>query len=805
MAHPDLDFHFTLDWPDIAHPSPVTDADARLFSLEGVYRSWEVFTEEDGLGANMVFGVNVRGDEVWFSTDGGVSRLKDGKFRTWTVKDGLPHDATTQVAFHEPSGEVWLSTLGGVACFDGTKWTAYTQESTGKDGLINNCAFGIGVLGDDVWIATFDGIGRYDRAAKKWYQYYLHNAPLDEVWTYGLECNPHFVNFAVWGGGLVQYFPDEDKWEAHHDPDGSFEMELFQNDGMISQMATATSYANGRSWATSYFGAAVFDGRDWQEWDMDTSGLRSNFIQGIRARRNEGYLCGNDGVLCMDLARDRWVDYRKLDGPGGYGEITIKSRDGRKHRTFMTRTSIPFNFVWAADFQGEDIWVGTSHGVARGRYTPEEEVFKPDPTLVSAGGTTMYSAPRPVEGFSVDVLEPRYVQPYHNFTKPKSVPLDRPYADFVDPISRLDRSFENDTEVRIGFLGCLSGPAKSYSEEMLKGSMMAVEEINSAGGYHGKPVVLKIRDDEALMGKDANEMVKLIFTDRVLAVLGSMSSDTTHVALRLALKCEVPEITSISTDPTITQIVVPWIFRCLADDWSQSRALAKYVFGERKFTRVALLEHNNRYGRMGSAELKRVAKRMERPIRVAIKYPSNCTDDDIRGYLKIIRDHGADAIVNWGLYPQGARIVKMMKEVGLDIPFFGADGLVAQQFITDAGEAAEGVVVTYPYDYYRESPLTQDFNRRFEAKHGYPPDSFAAHGYDAMMIVWRGVKIGGLSRARIRDAMATTRDFHGVTGMISFDHRNNDMRGVDFAVVHEGRFLPLRMAGEFVRKGAHEK
>jgi len=409
---------------------------------------------------------------------------------------------------------------------------------------------------------------------------------------------------------------------------------------------------------------------------------------------------------------------------------------------------------------------------------------------------------RPDIGFAGRILHPKYVQPYYNFARPSSIPLDRPFSDFVDPIGRSDTSFENDEEVRIGFIGCLSGPFKFYSGEMLNGAMMAVEEINAAGGYHGKPVRLIQRDDRARMGENANQMVKLCYEDRVLGVLGSMSSDTTHVALRLALKAEVPEITCISTDPTITQIVVPWIFRCLADDWSQSRALARYVFQERGFKRVALLEHNNRYGRMGSAELKRVAKRMGVPIKVAMKYPSS--QKDFSQYIKMIKDYGADAVVNWGLYPQAARIVTQMKEAGLDIPFFGADGLVAQAFIDQAGEAAEGVVVTYPYDFYRDDPLTRSFNKRFEEKYGHPPDSFAAHGYDTMYVMWRAVKEGGLNRTRIRDALSRTKDFHGVTGMISFDHRGNDMRGVDFAVVHKGKFLPLRMAGEHVRKGAHE-
>lgn len=372
-AHPRTEFEFTLDAPEVAHRRPATDDDRRLFSTEGIYREWTTFTKKDGLPSDMVFGISVRGEadrgtEVWFATDGGVARLAGGTMTAFTVKDGLPHPAATQVAFHEPSGEVWVSTLGGIARFDGKAWTGFTQASTGEKGLINDCGFGIAVHGDDVWVATFDGIGRYDRTKKEWRRYYLDNAPLDEVWIYGLEANPRSVDFAVWGGGLVQYSPEEDTWEAHHDPDSSFEMNLIRDDGVISQMATATSTANGRTWVSSYFGGCAYDGRDWREWDMDNSGLRTNFVQGIRARRDQGWFCTNDGLLCCDLARDRWVDYRRLDGPGQCGEITIKSMDGKRRRAAVARTSIPWNFVWAAAFEGEDIWVGTSAGAARGRY-----------------------------------------------------------------------------------------------------------------------------------------------------------------------------------------------------------------------------------------------------------------------------------------------------------------------------------------------------------------------------------------------------------------------------------------------------
>lgn len=364
-AHPDSDFVFMLDYDEIAHPRPAKDRESELFATEGLYTKWDVYTEKDGLPHHIVFSVTPAGDDVWFGTEDGVARLRGGKFMSWHVEDGLPHQAVTQVAVDPANGEVWASTLGGVARFDGESWTPFTQENSG---LRNNCDFGIAIHGDDVWVASFDGIARYDRKTKEWKAYYLDNAPLEEVWIYGLESWAGGVNFAVWGGGLVQYEPDRDYWEAHHDPDGSFEMDLIQNDGPISMMLTSVSRDNGWTWAASYFGMSAYDGRNWIEADMDTSGMASNFVNFAKARRFEGWFATDRGLTCLDLKRDRWVSYRKTDGPGDWCDVTISSRDGKRKRTIRLPGSFPFNFVWGIGFQGEDIWVTTSDGVARGRY-----------------------------------------------------------------------------------------------------------------------------------------------------------------------------------------------------------------------------------------------------------------------------------------------------------------------------------------------------------------------------------------------------------------------------------------------------
>ena len=407
--------------------------------------------------------------------------------------------------------------------------------------------------------------------------------------------------------------------------------------------------------------------------------------------------------------------------------------------------------------------------------------------------------PRPTSAWKVKpnegqaVLPPELTQAFYQYDQqPYGRPVDIPYGDFVDPIGYEKFHYEGDT-VRIGFIGCLSGPVKGYSGNMLRGARLALEAFNAGGGYFGVPFEIITRDDTAKMGIDGHRMVELIYDEQVLGILGSMSSDTTHVGVRLSLKAEVPQMTSISTDPTITQIIIPWAFRILADDWSQGRAMAKLIFKDLGLKRVAILERNNRYGRQGSLEIARVAQRLGHPVQVKLKYDPA---DDFSAQLRIVKAYEPDAIVIWGMYANAAKITRQARQMGIDALILGADGLVSEQYIELSGEVAEGVLVTFPFNDTRDTAATRDFIARYSKAYGRPPDSFAAHGYDAMLTMGHAIlrageahgKEGGLNRARIRDELARTRDLPGATGLINFDHTGNDMRVVDFAVIEGGRF-----------------
>jgi ligand-binding sensor domain-containing protein len=330
-----------------------------------LYTEWKTFLPKDGLPHRWVLSVRVAGDQVWCGTEDGCAVLdtKTGRITSYGVKDGLPFPAVLMIDF-DRYGNVWLATAGGAARFDGKKFTSFKRESSG---LVNNVVYGVCCLDDDVFFATTDGIGRYNQKTGEWKKYRLDNAPLEEVWCYGISQGDGRVWTAAWGGGLVEYDPRTDRWQAYHDPDGVFDIDLIRNDGVISQMTIGTSHDGDLTWVGTYFGLSVYDERRWRDWDED-HGLPTNFLNAVRARGKTGWACTDKGLCSVDLDASRTVTYQRKDTAiGAMGIITIRDFDGAVLGRYPARGAIPDNFVWQADFQGDDIWIATSNGLGRGR------------------------------------------------------------------------------------------------------------------------------------------------------------------------------------------------------------------------------------------------------------------------------------------------------------------------------------------------------------------------------------------------------------------------------------------------------
>jgi branched-chain amino acid transport system substrate-binding protein len=351
-------------------------------------------------------------------------------------------------------------------------------------------------------------------------------------------------------------------------------------------------------------------------------------------------------------------------------------------------------------------------------------------------------------------------------------------------------------EVRIGFLGPIENhPDEPLGKMMLNGALLAIEQANAAGGYCGKPFKLMVHNDRAVWGASSNEIVKMAYDDKVWAMLGSISGDSTHIALRVSLKAEVPIVNSAATDPTIPETIIPWYLTTIQDDRMQSYTLARRIYTDLGLKRAALLRVNDRYGRFGVLKFKDASRRLGHPVVIEQKYLPG--DMNFRRQLRIIGESGADAIVIWGDAAPAGMILKQMREAGMQQRVFGGFRVLGNDLLRIAGDSAEGLEAVFPFDPTRDDPAWLAFQRRFEKRFDKPPEVFASLAYDTMNILLQAICRAGLNRGRIRDALTGLERYKGVTGEMVFDPNAKNSVPLYLATVKGGKYefrrYPMQM------------
>ncbi len=293
----------------------------------------------------------------------------------------------------------------------------------------------------------------------------------------------------------------------------------------------------------------------------------------------------------------------------------------------------------------------------------------------------------------------------------------------------------------------------------------------------------------------------MIYDDKVWAMFGSISSESTHIALRLTLKGETPLVNSASTDPTIPETIIPWYFTDIQDDRVQGYTLARHIYTELGLKRVAILRVNDRYGRFGVFKFRDASRRLGHPVVIEQKFMPG--DTDFRRQLQVIEDSRVDAIVLWTDVGPAAQILQQMQELGMKQRVFGSHRTIGDELIKLAGPAAEGFEAVFPYDPTRTDPRWQDFNARYEARFHEKPDHFAALAYDAMQILLNAICRAGLNQGRIRDALAGTETYKGVTGDMVFDPNCKNIAPLFLAHVHNGAidYRRITMEKPYARVG----
>lgn len=392
---------------------------------------------------------------------------------------------------------------------------------------------------------------------------------------------------------------------------------------------------------------------------------------------------------------------------------------------------------------------------------------------------------------------PREYLPYNRFTEPYKrffmVPNEyRGYGRSLPEPERVE-------SVRIGFLGPITKTVSvatggvSHEEplghKMLQGAQLAIEQANAKNGFRGSgiPYELMVRNDNGLWGASGSEIIHLAYRDNVWAILGTIDGANSHIAIRVALKIEIPMMNTGDTDPTFIETAIPWVFRCITDDRQMCYLLADYVFKKLKLTRVAALRANNRYGRIGIGEFRDAATRLGHPFIAELNYQVG--DRDFAPQLERIQALDPEVLITYGDAAESALILKQMRAMGMSQWLIGSDRMVSAEFLSSAGKEEERVAAPCPYNPRSDDPGYLKFKRDFTERFGEEPESFAAHAYDGMNMTIEAIEKAGLNRAKIRDALAEVKTYRGVTGVKEFDVVLNNISPPYLAVLKDGQFL----------------
>jgi len=185
---------------------------------------------------------------------------------------------------------------------------------------------------------------------------------MHEIWCYGLAVDGDELYMAVWGGGVLRWNPEHERWRDYRDPDGELELDLLRDDGPVSDVVASVSHGDGVLWAGTYFGVNRFDGRRWTSFAKEDSPLVSNFVNFVRSEGTGAWLATDRGLVYTDGAT--WTTYSR-DPSGAGGSVKVVGPDGDE-RVTATDGSLPTNYVLGVVRRGDEIWAATEDGLALG-------------------------------------------------------------------------------------------------------------------------------------------------------------------------------------------------------------------------------------------------------------------------------------------------------------------------------------------------------------------------------------------------------------------------------------------------------
>lgn len=345
-------------------------------------------------------------------------------------------------------------------------------------------------------------------------------------------------------------------------------------------------------------------------------------------------------------------------------------------------------------------------------------------------------------------------------------------------------------EIIVGSILSLSGEGEYYGKHIQQGMNLAVEELNRRGGIQGRPLRVVYRDSRSRPEAGRIHAEDLYRNLRIPAIIGAVLSSVTLAIAPIAESERRILLSPASSSPKITQ-AGSFIFRNYPSDVLEGAYMAEFASRELHLQRIAILSVDNEYGK-GLREIFRSrTEATGREVILDLEFPQE--ESGYPSLVSRIKEIDPDGVYLIGYYREVARFLKIYRREGIDATILGVAGFHSGELLRLAGEAAEGVIFPYlSFDSESEDLVVRRFIRDFHEEYGNAPDDWAAHGYDAVMILAQAISRAGMAAEGIRDSLREMTAFQGAAGITRFDENGDVAHYPRIFIVHGGKFVAYK-------------
>ncbi len=341
--------------------------------------------------------------------------------------------------------------------------------------------------------------------------------------------------------------------------------------------------------------------------------------------------------------------------------------------------------------------------------------------------------------------------------------------------------------IPIGEFASLTGGTATFGQSVHNGDVLAVDEINAAGGVLGKQIDLLTEDDQSKTDGAVASVQKLVNADHVVAVLGEVASSLSMAAGPICQAAHVPMISPASTNEDVTKIG-DYVFRVCFTDPFQGETMARFAYSSLGTKRAAVLVDVKQDYSVGlDAAFKNTFTFLGGTIVSEQSYSSG--DKDFRAALTSIKGANPDVIFVPGYYTEVSLIVRQARELGITVPILGGDGWDSPELTQGAAEQFNNTYFSNHFSTEDPDTTVQLFIKKYQDRYHAVPDAMAALGYDATRILAAAItRAGTTDSAALRKAIASTKNFPGVTGNITIDKQRNASKPITIIKIVNGQF-----------------